>query len=89
MPWVDIAMSLGGDASWPAPGNSKSWIRNAVRSITDIMQTYGIGGVDVDYENGLDDTFVPVMSSLMRRVPVVSLAPDNQNLDMYLDLCNA
>ena len=91
IPTVNFAVSLGGaNASWP--GNSDpAWTRNAVRSITDIMHTYGLAGVDVDYENDLDDTFVPVMSSLMPQIQPAfwSLAPFTGTLASYLDLYDA
>ena len=91
LPTVNFALSLGGGtANWPSPGDSQSWVNNAVDSITTIMATYGLVGVDVDYEQGLDNTFVPVMSSLIPRISPAfwSLAPDNQNLDTYLSLYN-
>jgi len=94
LPTVNFALSLGGGnpqtGSWPSPGDPESWVKNATSSITGIMQEYGLDGVDVDYETGLDDTFVPVMSSLIPQVSPAfwSLAPDNQNLDTYLNLYN-
>ena len=89
LPTVNFALSLGGgNASWPSPGDAQSWVSNAVSSIQGIMQAYGLTGVDVDYENGLDDTFVPVMSSLITQLTPAfwSLAPYTQTLDTYLDL---
>jgi hypothetical protein len=95
LPTVNFALSLGGGnpqtGSWPSPGDQQTWISNAVNSIKGIMQEYGLDGVDVDYETGLDDTFVPVMTSLIPQINPAfwSLAPDNQNLDTYLNLYNA
>jgi hypothetical protein len=89
LPTVNFAMSLGGGtASWPSPSDPQAWVSNAVSSITGIMQEYGLVGVDVDYENGLDETFVPTMSSLISQVNPAfwSLAPFTQTLDTYLDL---
>jgi hypothetical protein len=95
LPTVNFAMSLGGggtgdSARWPSPDDPESWVSNAVSSIRGIMQEYGLVGVDVDYENGIDDTFVPVMSSLITQLSPAfwTLAPDNQNLDTYLELYN-
>jgi len=94
LPTVNFALSLGGGnprtGSWPSPGDPESWVKNAASSITGIMQEYGLDGVDVDYETGIDDTFVPVMSSLIPQISPAfwSLAPDNQNLDTYLNLYN-
>ena len=43
--------------------------------------------MDLDYEDGLDDTFVPVMSSFIQQGRLVtSLAPFTGTLDTYLNL---
>lgn len=98
IPTVNFALSLGGgNASWEPPGDPQSWISNAVSSITGIMQTYGLVGVDVDYEQGpggspLDhDSFVQCMSQVILQVTPAfwSLAPFTQTLGTYLDLFDA
>ncbi|KAG2630569.1 chitinase 2-like [Panicum virgatum] len=53
---VRVALSLGGDT---VPGTNATfrassvdaWVANAVVSLTDILTTYGLDGVDVDYEH--------------------------------------
>ncbi len=88
-PTVNFAVSLGGGTfPWRSiTGDAQPWINNAVSSITDIVQTYGLVGVDIDYEDGLDDTFVPVMSSFIQQGRLVtSLAPFTGTLDTYLNL---
>jgi len=100
IPTVNFALSLGGGAAvWnpiSSEGNfQEAWISNAVASITGIMQTYGLVGVDVDYEQGpdgsaLDDSFIQCMSQVILAVPAFwSLAPWTQTLDTYLDLYDA
>jgi hypothetical protein len=101
IPTVNFALSLGGAAAdWnpiSSEGNfQEAWISNAVSSITGIMQTYGLVGVDVDYEqgpdgSGLDDSFVQCMSQVILSMPNASwsLAPFTQTLDSYLDLYDA
>ena len=101
IPTVNFTVSLGGGAAFWNPISSEgnfqaAWINNAVSSITGIMQTYGLVGVDVDYEQGpdggaLDDSFVQCMSQVILSMPNVywSLAPFTQTLDTYLDLYDA
>lgn len=91
-PAVNFAASLGGGIfPWRSiPGDAQPWINNAVSSITDIGQTYGLVSVDVDYEDGLDDTFVPVMSSVILQSGLPwSVAPFTGTLDTYLNLYDA
>ncbi|KAG6415440.1 hypothetical protein SASPL_122851 [Salvia splendens] len=54
---VRVAMSLGGDTignNKPVyfhPTSVKSWVANAIHSITEIVTTYGLDGIDIDYEH--------------------------------------
>lgn len=53
---VNVAVSLGGDSvgGSPAsfsPSSVDSWVSNAVTSLTQIIEQYGLDGIDVDYEH--------------------------------------
>ena len=97
-PAVNFAVSLGGgNATWVPPGDPQSWVTNAVNSITGLMQTYGLVGVDIDYEQGPDgsdidhDSFVQCMSQVILQFGPASwsIAPFGSTLETYLDLYDA
>ncbi|EYU36237.1 hypothetical protein MIMGU_mgv1a019267mg [Erythranthe guttata] len=56
-PNVKVALSLGGDTApdgHPAyfnPTSVESWLTNAVASLTKIIQSYNLDGIDIDYEH--------------------------------------
>ncbi|EYU22333.1 hypothetical protein ABFS82_06G136700 [Erythranthe guttata] len=56
-PNVKVALSLGGDTAadgHPAyfnPTSVESWLPNAVASLTKIIQSYNLDGIDIDYEH--------------------------------------
>ncbi|XP_041991602.1 chitinase 2-like [Salvia splendens] len=70
---VRVGMSLGGDTignNKPVyfhPTSIKSWLANAIHSITKIVTTYGLDGIDIDYEHfGSDpDTFAECIGGLI------------------------
>jgi chitinase len=90
-----ISASLGGDANygpWVPPSDPAAWISNATASLSQLMDTYGIDFLDIDYEggpNGLDDTFVECMSQVIinigspERGTVASIAPFGGTLPAY------
>nr|TKW29476.1 hypothetical protein SEVIR_3G397200v2 [Setaria viridis] len=53
---VRVALSLGGDTVHGANATFRAssvdaWVANAVASLTEILTTYGLDGIDVDYEH--------------------------------------
>ncbi|KAM7278040.1 hypothetical protein ACFE04_005174 [Oxalis oulophora] len=53
---VKVAMSLGGDTTndkyvYFEPKSINSWLRNAIPSLTKIIQEYNLDGIDIDYEH--------------------------------------
>ena len=90
-PNVAVMAGLGGDTVQEivkvffTPTSVNSWVANAVASLTGIINTYGLDGVDVDYErfaDGVDvDTFVEcigrLLTQLKQRMPNIatSIAP--------------
>ncbi|KAL6660794.1 hypothetical protein ACP70R_001829 [Stipagrostis hirtigluma subsp. patula] len=90
-PNVAVMAGLGGDSvqditkAFFSPTSVDSWVSNAVSSLTAIINTYGLDGVDVDYEHfaaGADvGTFVEcvgrLLTQLKARMPHIttSIAP--------------
>ncbi len=64
-------VSLGGDANfgpWVPPSDPAGWISNATSSLAQLMESYSLTLLDIDYEggpNGLDDSFVQCMSQVI------------------------
>lgn len=53
---VRVALSLGGDTVLGANATFRAssvdaWVGNAVTSLTEILTTYGLDGIDIDYEH--------------------------------------
>ncbi|KAF0892050.1 hypothetical protein E2562_013446 [Oryza meyeriana var. granulata] len=94
-PNVSVMVGLGGDSVQDtvkvffSPSSVDSWVANAVESLSGIINTYGLDGVDVDYEHFNDDgtsgagvdTFVEcigrLLTELKTRYPYIttSIAP--------------
>ncbi|PAN41729.1 hypothetical protein PAHAL_8G066700 [Panicum hallii] len=77
-PNVAVMAGLGGDSVQDVvkavftPASVDSWVANAASSLTSIINTYRLDGVDVDYEHfaaGADvDTFVECVGRLLTRL---------------------
>ncbi|XP_028775850.1 chitinase 2-like [Neltuma alba] len=87
-PNVKVALSLGGDTIaqqkvFFKPTSVNSWLRNAIHSITQLVQSNHLDGIDIDYEhfNADPDTFAECIGKLIyylkqsRTVSFVSIAP--------------
>lgn len=71
-PNVKVALSLGGDTVQGDPVNFipssiDSWVSNAVSSLTSIIKTYNLDGIDIDYEHFIGDpnTFAECIGRLI------------------------
>ncbi|KAJ4826219.1 hypothetical protein Tsubulata_005781 [Turnera subulata] len=70
---VKVAMSLGGDTVQDRhnvyfnPRSINSWVQNAIQSITEIVKTYNLDGIDIDYEHFSTDpeTFAECIGRLL------------------------
>lgn len=98
---VKVAMSLGGDTInnqyvYFKPKSIKSWVSNAIHSITEIAREYNLDGIDIDYEHFRTDpdTFAECIGRLLfnlkqqRIVSFASIAPyeDDSVQPYYLAL---
>ncbi|KAK8962169.1 hypothetical protein KSP40_PGU002907 [Platanthera guangdongensis] len=86
---VRVALSLGGDFK---PYSIDSWVRNAVKSLTQIIQEYNLDGIDIDYEqfSADPDTFAECIGRLMTTlknqgvISFASIAPfDDDQVQMH------
>jgi len=69
---ISFGASLGGaNAPWTAPSDqaAEAWITNATNSIIDIIDTYHLTNLDIDYENGANDpSFAPILGQVLNNV---------------------
>jgi len=100
-PNVKVALSLGGDTVQGnsvnfSPSSIDSWVSNAVSSLTSIIKTYNLDGIDVDYEHFMGDpsTFAECIGRLITTlknnnvISFASIAPfdDDEVQSHYLAL---
>lgn len=83
-PNLKVALSLGGytvgsEFAYFKPSSVRSWISNAVTSLTSIIKMYDLDGIDIDYENFQADpeTFaesIGLLIQTLKRNKVISFA---------------
>jgi len=90
-----FSASLGGDANyapWVPPSDPAAWVSNATSSLVQLMDTYGLSYLDIDYEggpNGLDDSFVECISQVLINIGspqsrgIATIAPFAGTLSAY------
>ncbi|PPD95587.1 hypothetical protein GOBAR_DD07385 [Gossypium barbadense] len=102
-PNVKVAISLGGytvgsQFAYFKPSTVRSWVANAVTSLTSIIKKYNLDGIDIDYEHFQADpqTFAESIGLLIKTlkrnkvISFASIAPyaDNEVQRQYLALWN-
>ena len=79
-----VASSLpawGGNFPWQEPADLDTWVANAVTSLSNLLETYSLDGVDVNYEQGIGGSFVEAIGRVATglkqqdRDAVLSVAP--------------
>jgi hypothetical protein len=83
-----VASLAGGNVSWNDPPDVGLWVNNATESLWDLIGTYGLAGIDVDYENVLDSTFADAISQVLNNLRgraslQLSIAPYQQTWEVY------
>ncbi|KAL6223172.1 hypothetical protein ACLB2K_006562 [Fragaria x ananassa] len=83
--------------NWYIPENSEKWISNAVSSLTSIVTTYHLDGIDIDYEkfrntSATNSNFAYCIGELITRlkdqgiISVASIAPFYSTVAPYIAL---
>ncbi|XVF05600.1 hypothetical protein REPUB_Repub05bG0186800 [Reevesia pubescens] len=100
-PNVKVALSLGGytvgsEFAYFKPSSVKSWVSNAITSLTSIIKMYDLDGIDIDYEHFQADpeTFAECIGLLIKTlkgnkvISFASIAPyaDDEVQRQYLAL---
>ncbi|XP_062007294.1 chitinase 2-like [Rosa rugosa] len=102
-PNVKVMVSLSGwsigtkTLHWYIPENSEKWISNAVSSLTSIITTYHLDGIDIDYEKFRNSSktnanFAYCIGELITRlkdqgvISVASIAPFYSTVAPYIAL---
>ncbi|KDP44159.1 hypothetical protein JCGZ_05626 [Jatropha curcas] len=102
-PNVKVVVSLGGDSigkdhkAFFAPKSIKSWVQNAISSLTNMIKDYNLDGIDIDYEHFKSDpsTFSECIGQLITSlqksgiISIASIAPyddDGEVQSNYLEL---
>ena len=83
-----VASLAGANVNWSDPPDVGTWVSNATESLWSMMGTYGLAGIDVDYENGLDGTFADAISQVLNNLRSraslsLSIAPYAQTWPVY------
>ena len=60
--WPALARA---NSPWQDPGDVQGWVNNATSSLSNLVSTYSLAGIDIDYEAGVDSTFVTAMSQVI------------------------
>jgi hypothetical protein len=85
--------SLGGGDNfpWQDPSDVGNWVSAATSSLSSLMDTYGLDGIDIDYENGLDDSFVQAIGQVVTNLKqqknaFITITPFGQTWPAYQSL---
>jgi len=83
-----VASLAGANVNWSDPPDVESWVSNATESLWRLMGTYGLAGIDVDYENVLNSTFADAISQVLNNLRSraslsLSIAPYAQTWPVY------
>jgi hypothetical protein len=83
-----VASLAGSRVNWSDPPDVGQWVNNATESLWGLIVTYGLAGIDVDYENVLDSTFADAISQVLNNLRSraslsLSIAPYGQTWPVY------
>uniref|UniRef100_A0A0E0BAK1 GH18 domain-containing protein n=1 Tax=Oryza glumipatula TaxID=40148 RepID=A0A0E0BAK1_9ORYZ len=101
-PKARVMVSVGGDSVMEranvlfSPVDEDSWVRNAVESLSAIINDYNLDGVDIDYEHFRTDAAMftrcigRLLTELKARKPglITSIAPYSDTESYYISLWN-
>lgn len=83
-----VASLAGARSPWNDPPDLQGWIDNATSSLWNLIETYGLAGIDVDYEVGVDGTFATAISQVLNNLRgmaslQLSIAPFGRTWPVY------
>jgi hypothetical protein len=85
-----VASLAGGNATWIDPPDVEGWISAATSSLSSLIGTYGLAGIDIDYEGGVADSaeFATAISQVMNNLRdmaglQLSIAPYRRTWPVY------
>jgi Glycosyl hydrolases family 18 len=83
-----VASLAGANSPWNDPPDVQGWVDNATSSLWNLVGTYGLAGIDVDYEGGVDGTFATAISQVLNNLRSraslqLSIAPFGQTWPVY------
>jgi hypothetical protein len=86
-----VASLAGANSPWNDPPDLQRWIDNATSSLWNMIGTYELAGIDVDYESGVDSTFVTAISQVLNNLRSMaslqlSIAPFGQTWPVYQEV---
>lgn len=90
-----VASLAGANSLWQDPSDVEGWISNATASLSNLISTYSLAGIDVDYEEGVDSTFtsaiVSVIGNLRAQHPQMwlSIAPFGRTWPVYQGIASS
>ncbi|MBV8987043.1 MAG: hypothetical protein JOY58_19310 [Solirubrobacterales bacterium] len=86
-----VASLAGANSPWQDPSDVDSWINNATSSLWNLIGTYKLAGIDIDYEHGVDSTFATAISQVINNLYgmgslLVSIAPYRRTWPVYQEV---
>lgn len=83
-----VASLAGARSPWNDPPDLQGWIDNATSSLWNLIETYGLAGIDVDYEVGVNSTFATAISQVLNNLRgmaslQLSIAPFGRTWPVY------
>ena len=83
-----VASIAGANSPWNDPPDLQGWIGNATSSLWNLIGTYGLAGIDIDYEVGVDSTFATAISQVLNNLRnmaslQLSIAPFGRTWPVY------
>lgn len=89
-----VASLAGANSPWQDPSDVDGWINNATSSIWNLIGTYNLAGIDIDYEHGVNGTFATAISQVISNLCgmaslLISIAPYRRTWPVYQEVVSS